>query len=359
MATASFRKHMIRAYNEFRAPELFLAGFFPVGPDGISATETVSIDIEREDEEISPIVNLAEGPTVNTNNLFTTKEFVPPTVDESMAFNARDFMQRMAGETEYAATDVSFQAAFLQRAMKGFGQLERKIMRLREWQASQILTTGTLTLKNKDGADMYTINFLPKASHFATVSTAWSAGGANPLGDLESMFDQIRDDGLVDVDRVLMGQGSFNNFIAHSTVQAHFDNRRIDMGEIAPAPPGRGGKRMGRLIVGAYEVEIWTYNGRGIPPGGSKIKFIPDDKVICMASDGRLDTVFGGVPVIVDVDERFRNVLPDRIAVPMATDIQPNMWSSPDGKQTMLGIASRPLLIPVAIDSFGCIDTVP
>lgn len=358
MATDNFRKNMIEAYSSFRAPELFLAGFFPVPSGGISDTETVSIDIEREDEDISPIVNAAEGPTLNVANLFTTKEFVPPTIDEAMPFNARDFMRRMAGQTEYEATDVGFQAQFLSRALKGFGQLERKIMRNREWQASQILTTGTLTLKNALGADMYTINFLPKAAHFPTTGTAWNLGGANPLGDLESLFDIIRENGLVDVERVLMGQKSFNNFIAHSTVQQHYDNRRIDMGEIAPAPVGRGGKRMGRLLVGAYEVEIWTYTGRGKPPGGSKIKMLPDNMVVAMSGDSRLDTVFGGVPMIVDVDERFRSVLPDRIAIPRATDVQPNMWATPDGKQTMLGLASRPLLIPTGIDTFGALDTL-
>ncbi len=77
-----------------------------------------------------------------------------------------------------------------------------------------------------------------------------------------------------------------------------------------------------------------------------------------MSGDSRLDTVFGGVPAIVNVDERFRSVLPDRIAVPMATDVQPNMWATVDGKQTMLGLASRPLLIPTGIDTFGALDTL-
>lgn len=358
MATELMRKNMVESYAEAREPDMFLSGFFPVPVDGISDTENVSIDIERESEEISPVVNTCEGPTMNTANVFTTKQFTPPMINEAMPFDCREFLSRMAGQTEYAATDMGFQAAFMAKVIKGLAKLEKKVRRNREWQASQILQTGILTLVDSDGNPVYVVDYQPKATHFPTVGTDWGQAGANPLNDLETLFDLIRDDSLQDVDRVIMGASAFNAFINHATVQNAYDNRRINLGEIAPAPTGVGGKRQGSIHVGNYEVEIWTFNGRGVIPGAStKTKFVADGNVICMASSGRLDTVFAGVPTVVDVDPRFADILPDRIAVPTAADIQPNIWTTADGKQTVIEVSSRPQLIPVAIDSYGTLDS--
>ena len=158
----------------------------------------------------------------------------------------------------------------------------------------------------------------------------------------------------------IMGSVAYNNFIQNAIVTAALDNRRIDQGTFNPQMRGQGGKFQGVIHIGNYRFEIWTYNGRGILPGSvSKTKFIDDDKCIVRASGGRLDTVFGGVPTPTAVDARFRDILPDRVSIPRAVDIAPNIWTSPNGKQTILELESRPLLIPTGIDTFGCIDTVP
>jgi hypothetical protein len=38
-------------------------------------------------------------------------------------------------------------------------------------------------------------------------------------------------------------------------------------------------------------------------------------------------------------------------------DMTPNLYCTPNGKQIMAELESRPLLIPVQIDGFGCLDT--
>ena len=103
MATEIFRKKFLTAYRESRDADLFLSGFFEVREDNISDTEKVAIDIERTDEEISPIVQTCEGSTANKSIDFTTKEFTPPTINESMAFNCKELLKRLPGETEPGA----------------------------------------------------------------------------------------------------------------------------------------------------------------------------------------------------------------------------------------------------------------
>ena len=38
-------------------------------------------------------------------------------------------------------------------------------------------------------------------------------------------------------------------------------------------------------------------------------------------------------------------------------DLWTNCWVTPDGTTLMGGVASRPLLIPTAIDTYGCLDS--
>ena len=40
-------------------------------------------------------------------------------------------------------------------------------------------------------------------------------------------------------------------------------------------------------------------------------------------------------------------------------DVTPNLYCTPNGKQIMGELESRPLLVPVQIDGFGCLDTTP
>ncbi len=358
MATEIFRKRLIDLYREMREADMFLSGFFGVRPGNISDTEIVAIDVVREDEEISPVVNTCEGPTFNVADQFTTKEWTPPSINEAMPFDCREYLKRLAGQTEYEAVSTTFQASLVTRLLEGMQKLENKIRRNREWQASQILQTGTLDLVDQDGNVTYQIDYQPKASHFVTAGTAWSAGGADPMADVEALADQIRDDSLQDANRLIMGAGAFNAFKQNTIVQNQLDNRRIEVGTIAPKPSGKGGKYQGVVDVGNYKFEIWTFNGRGIiPASGTKTLFVGDANCIVLSSEARLDTVFAGVPTAIRPDPRFADILPDRISVPTAVDMAPNIYSTPNGKQVILELESRPLLIPTAIDSFGTIAT--
>lgn len=357
MATEIYLKLMMEAYKEMRTSDQFIAGMFEVRPRNISNTEKVAIDVLRREEHISPVVSRTGGPTMNALNQFTTKEWTPPSIREAQPFDTVELLKRSAGVTEYDATDIGFQQAFSERLLDGMDELEGKVRRNREWQGSQILQTGLLTLVDEDGNSTYVIDFNPKSSHFPLSGTAWDAGG-DPLADIGNLSDVIRDDSGMDANFLLMGDIAFNAFINNAAVKSFLDIRRYEIGEIAPRKMGSGGKFQGNVHIGAYFYEIWTYNGRGIIPGDvTNTRMIDRDSCIVMASELRLDTVFAGVPMPVNVDPRFRDILPDRISIPTAIDLAPNIYATPDGKQVMLEIESRPLLIPTAIDGFGNIDT--
>jgi len=137
------------------------------------------------------------------------------------------------------------------------------------------------------------------------------------------------------------------------------------MGTIAPMQmAGNGGQFRGVVEIGNYRYDVWTYGGRyKDPQTGVKTPFIAVDKVIVRASSGRLYATFGAIPNIGNLmGGQATNLLPElpsRISnAGGGMDLHTNAWLSNDGEQLFGGVGARPLMIPTAIDTFGCLDTV-
>lgn len=352
-------KLMLTAYESDREPTLFLAGMFQAPARNFHNSEEVEIDIIRGEEEISiAIQDLSTGARYNSEDLFTNKGFKPPIHKEAGPINAHTLLRRNPGEDPFMAVD--FQANAIKRAVRLGSKLQRKIARAIEYQASQVLTTGAVTLSDENGAAVYTINYAPKVTHFPTVSIAWDQSTSTKLADIAALANVIRADGLDDPDMLIMGAKSFELFISDTAVQERLDNRRITVGGIVPMERmGNGGTYRGTIEIENYSYDIWTYDGRyKHPQTGVSTKFLADDKVIVRSSAGRLDATFGGIPRIGGVDPRIPAALTSRISLPgQMLDLQMNAWITQDGETMMVQAGTRPLMIPTDIDSFGCLDT--
>lgn len=350
---------MIAAYIQNAAPMRFLSSFFQTPPRNFFDTEEVTIDIQRSDEEVAVVIDdLSTGWRRNSKDLYTNKSFIPPIYKEAGVLNAFELLRRAPGMNPFESP--AFQATAISRAFDVFRKGEEKIRRANELQASQVLQTGQVSLIDEAGTVRYAIDFQPKATHFPNAGTAWNGVGADPLADLEALAEVIRDDGLQEPDILIMGADAFRVFIADATVQAHYNNRRIDQGTISPMRPnGLGGKYRGYVEVGNYPFDIWTYGGRYIPADGSaKTEFVTRDKVIMLSSGGRLDAVYGAIPRIVPPDSRVLHYLPSSIQnAEGGMNLFVNAWVSPDGENLHVGAGARPLFIPTAIDTFGTLDT--
>lgn len=354
---------MLRAYIQMAQPTLFLSGFFLSPPENFHTTEEVEIDIVRSDEDVAiAIQDLSAGYRMNSEDLFTNKGFKPPIFKEAIPLNSFDLIKRIPGQNPFQSPD--FRANIILRLFNGMTKIERKIRRSMEWQASQVLQTGTVTLFDKNGVAIYTIDYKPKASHFPTAGTAWDQVGADIAGDINALAEVIRNDGLSDPDQLLMGVDAFEAAIKNEDFLKRFDNRRIDLGTIAPMEMrGNGGSFRGVVEIGNYRYDIWTYGGRfKNPQTGVKTQFLSPEKVVVRASSGRMDATFGAIPnigVLMGTQAtRLLPELPDRVSnAAGGMDLFTNAWLSDDGEQLFGGVGARPLMIPTAIDTFGCIDT--
>lgn len=362
MAVEIKREGWLQLLIQMRSPTGFLSRRFTVKPGGIYSGDKVAIDIQRFGEDVAVAIKKCTGPNLNDIDIFTTKEFTPPAYGEAFPLDVCDLLNRMAGVDPFTAAGTEFAAQLVAKMAQGFMLVDAKIQRAVEQQASQILQTGVLTLTDKNGATVYTLDFKPKATHFPTVGTAWStAATATPLDDIKSLADVIRSDGKVNPNRITFGEQAFSDFLNSDQVQAALDNRRIETGFIDPEMEDSGAVNQGRIWIGSYVYDMWTYPEEfKDPQTGNPVKYIADDKVIVDSTRTRFDMTSARVPLPLGPDPRVEGLLPGRISSrENSFDVTPNVYPTPNGKQVMGELESRPLLIPVQIDGFGCIDVAP
>lgn len=352
-------KKMLAAYVQSTPAPMFLTSLFTAAPENFHNSEEIEIDIQRDAQNVAvPVGHMGDGYQANQSGGFTTKKFTPPAYLEQESIHALQLMGRTPGRTDYDNPD--FQAAALDKALRAARVLEKKIRLGMELQASQILTTGAIDLKNAGNVTVYAESFGAKPAHFFNSGVAWS-GAADPLADITAACDLVNNDSLEPAVQCIMGAGSLEAALAITSFRQRFeaDTGRFNVGNISPSMEDaqRGGQRVGAIYIGGNWLEVWTYNGAyKNPVGGTMTKYVPNDKVIVRAA-ARMDATFGGIPTFGS-DGRAARFIPGRIINSQAmTDIQMNAWISPDGSVLNIGLGARPLMIPTAIDSFACIDT--
>ncbi len=360
MTVSISREGWNKAYIELRQPNGFLTRQFTVKPGGIFKGEKITMDIQRFGEDVAVAIEKCTGPNENDISVFSTKEFTPPSYGESFPLDVCELLNRMTGVDPYSAEGIQYGAQLSAKMAQGFALIDAKISRAVELQASQILQTGILTLTDGNGATVYTLSFLPKATHFPTVSNDWGQAGETPYDDLLSLANVIRGDGKVNPDQLFFGEGALSNFLDNTKIQTQLDNLRVNIGEIRPEFNDSGATFYGYVWIGTYRFEIWAYPETFTDPQtGNTTKYIDDNKVIMKSSRTRLDMTSAMVPLPLGPDPRVAGLMPGRMSSREAGfDVTPNVYPTPNGKQIRGELESRTLLIPAQIDGFGCLNTI-
>lgn len=352
-------KIMLDKYVEEKEPIGFLAGQFQSPAKNFHNKEEIQIDIRRNGRKIAIAVqNLSTGARLNANDLFTNKAYKPAIYREAASINAHDLISRSMGDNPFE--DFDFQMKAVERGIDVGVEMSAKIARAIEVQASQVLQTGKITLVDDGNNDIYEIDFKPKVSHFPTVAVTWGQSGDSKLSDLAALCRQVKTDGKLTPDLLEMGHGAYEEFIKDAEVLERLDNARIEGNGIVPLDRmGDGGLYRGVIEIDNYRLDIWTYDeSYEDPVTNADTPYITTDKVIVRASKGRLDATFGLIPRIGAPDPRVPTELLQRISnADEMVDLQHWAWLQPDGSALMVEVGTRALLIPTAIDTFGCLTT--
>jgi hypothetical protein len=363
MAVQLQRAGWTQMFSQMRSPNGFLSRFFTIKPGGVYNGDKVAIDIQRFGEAVAIAIRKSTGPNLNDFDQFTTKEFTPPAYGEAFPLDVSDLLNRMAGVDPYTAAYTEYAGQLVAMMAQGFTLVDDKIKRAVELQASQVLQTGKLILTDAAGATVYELDFKPKSTHFPNVAVAWSDAAAVPLADLEALAKIVRSDGKVNPDLLIMGESAISNFLSNASVIAQADNRRYELIEIAPQFMDSGATMYGFYWIGNYRFQLWSYpDTYDNPANGNPVPYVGTNNVIMLSTKTRLDMASARVPLPLGPDPRVAGLLPGRMTSRDAGsnfDVTPNVYATPNGKQIMGELESRPLMIPVQIDGYACLTTIP
>ena len=360
MSDASTTKIMQMYMEDASAPG-FLSGFFTSPARNFHTSEKVEIDVLRDDEDVAVVVqDLTVGARANESSVYVNKGFTPPIYDEEGTITAFDQIKRQPGDNPFA--DPNYAANATNQAFRIFRKLENKIRRAIELMASQVLQTGILSLKDKTGAILYTLDFKPKATHMVQVAVTWAADGSlgDPLADLASLARVVRRDGKKKPTKLIFGQTAFRSFIRNAEVKDALTKDVQNLGALAPEVRGEGATFQGRVWIGHYQFEMWMYDGFYTDvQTQNHTEFVDDDNVIMLSDGARLDLTFGAIPLLQQPTAPAMAFLPGRLSSSeRGLDLSTNAWITPDGKHLKVSAGTRPLTIPTAIDTFARLNTI-
>jgi len=350
---------MLDLYRQQTSTPRFLQGFFTSPARNFHNTEDVEIDILREDEDVAvTVADITADGRLNEATRLTNKRFTPPVFKEAGPINAYRLIKRSAGQDPYQ--DPDYQANAMAASMDVTRRCAEKIRRTVELMAAQVLQTGTLDLIDNSGATTFQMNFSPKTTHFPNSTVDWATSATcTPIDDLEALADVILTNGRSEVENVILGRDALAGFRDSTQVQTLADNRRYNLLMLdPPTMRGTGGKYHGTVAAGQYRMNIWSYTGRyKHPQTGVITPYVDPDSAILIAP-GRLDLTWGGIPKIGAVDSRALPFMPNRVASTAGgIDLHQTAWVEKDNSGLTVQVASRPLTIPTAIDTFGCLNT--
>lgn len=354
------RQAFFQTFEESREATTFLQRLFKVRPGNQFLTETVHIDIVRSKSPVAiPVTpgsptNMA-GPRLNKADRFTNKEFVPADYNEGQAVQMQDVLKRYAGTNPFEVPQ--FRRDLLARIMRTSAQIAAKFVRAAELQASQVLQTGALDLVDSNGVSIYTEDFLPKATHLITAGVPWSTTTAPVRQDLLDMARVIRTDSGIDSKLVLMGEDAFENFLRNDEIKDNLNFRRADIISIAPQLMDSGATLQGRISIGNYKFEIWTYSGFfDHPDTGVATDYIVKDNVIMLSDRTRLDKLSSAPDLAIVKDGRLTAFEPGRL-LGGEIDVSPHVWISENLKTLNVELAGRFVMAPTQIDGFARLYT--
>ena len=356
------RTAFLEAYKQLVNFIPFLSTFFVTRPRDIVNAESVKIDIQRGGRKIAPVIsNFTQIGGKLEKSQYTQKEFIPPVVALSADFAPGDLVEKAFGKTEYDTAAMEYMMQLQDKIIDTMQEIEGQFSRNIEYQAAQILQTGEMSLYDAAGNVAYTIDFFPKSTHFPTVSTSWSDVNSDPDADLSALYQVIKKDGKVNPRNIVFGRTALDNYLKNAKVEDKFDNRSIMAGMVDPNETNPDVNYLGELLIGAKRFKCWYYEGLYDDPStGLPVPFIADDKVLMLPDAGSINfdmrKIYCKVPTITGVDPRFAGIVP----VNMNLDSRAytaRVWNDQNADTLNVELKTRPLLIPVSIDTFGCLDT--
>jgi len=211
--------------------------------------------------------------------------------------------------------------------------------------AASLLATGKVVIKG-DGIDDE-IDFGMKNTHMPVLSGAalWTATTtSDPIANLEEWCETTGQDSGIYPSDAIFGKDVAAAFRKHPVVLAYLDNKRVEIGTMAPRQIAPGVKFLMRLDSAG--IDIWTYAESYWDEDTSALKsFVPANKIFLGSRDAYTKKHYG---VIQDLEAGVNAAVP----------FFPKTWMTKDPSAQQLLLQSAPLVAMHQVDAFMCIQPV-
>ncbi len=343
------KKAMKIGFSKRQACPMFLSNLYTT-----EMLDGIKVEIQKEilDNQYAVDVQLGTGGRRADNNSFDYDEYTVPEYNNYGTITEEDMFKVQFGETVYDAELKAAKVANLinkhQTIISGWQRYSE------EKQAADGLFNGKIVLAN--GKE---IKFKKKESHTLT-PTAWNTANGDPTKDIEDACQIAFDDGKIGVSTfnlILETKGLsalLNNdkFLKNCNKNQGVSRTNIEM----PVEKTPGAMFHGQFTVGSYIINLWSYNAKyKIPKGygfegeGTEVGFIKSGTGLLLPDKPNFKRYYGAVN-----DANAPSELGGSKLNLQKVEQLPYAYDKLNGGSavTLAGVKSRPLYVPVDIDSF-------
>ena len=331
---------MLDAVQEIKAPStFFMSLLFPPASRQTFDTESVDFDYVAARRRLAPFSNINLPGTIIGRDGYTMQTVTPPNIAPVIPITGADLQTRAPGRHVYNPQDPSARADEL--LGEDLSKLKVMITRTIEWMIASVLQDETITLF---GAGVGAPITFPRAAAHQRARLAgadrWDVGTSDPLGDIRSWSEAIRQSTGLYGDTLVLGQGAGDALLRNPVLAPMLDRRRLDLGLLAPEIIESGVTYLGRLagtLVEIYQYTEWFEDPTTGVEGPLLDTPLGDESVAVMfSSKAPTKLCYGAVPVAQgEGDEAYITLV--------RGEMVPVSWTESDPARRFLKLQARPL----------------
>lgn len=321
-------------------PSAFVAGSFlqlAFFPD-VFEFDTAEVYFDRvlDDMRRAPFVAPLAPGKIQQPRGFQKETIIPASMKPKNQITGKEVLRRMAGEAiggEMSAADreAAIREMYLEAQMT-------RIARTREWMASSILRTGSVTISGDDyPSTVVDFNRAGTLTKTLLTTARWGESGVSPYDDVDSWMNTVGETSGSAVDIVIMDRLAWNYFAADPKTEKALDRTlgqtaAIELGFTAGVPGAPQFK--GRI----GSVEFYVYNDVQMNESFATEKLIPDYSVIMGSRAGYAGSKMCGV--VQHAENRFRK-----------GEYFPHEWIDPNTGAQWVETITAPILAPKRVNA--------
>jgi hypothetical protein len=335
-------------YKETKEVTEFFRSFAKVTE---SNTRYVAIEVSRGTEKIA--VDVERGTEGNRNQFSKSsmKIFDPPFYHELFDATQLDFYDKLF--TSSGTVDGNEFRSWLDQIVEKLMENQKKIERAYEFQWSQVLETGIVTLNNGTNID-----FKRKAASLVDKGAGnyWATGTVSPYKDMFNGIKFLKTEGNAGggTFNAILGETAMSDFLENAIVIARADIRNYSLDMIKePQRNSVGGTLHGQVTAGSYKVNLWTYESTYDTEAATGLNYMNPKNMILLPEVTNFKMMFAAVPQLIGGKEQIgAGVSGKKGAFLIGEYLDPKTVSH------VIDIKSAGIAVPVAVDQIYTVQVV-